>query len=107
MVTIRFFPLDIDYRIVDNKPVIRLFGKTKEGEQVCIIDSNFAPYFYVMPDEKNTIEDLKTYFETFANEEIKVEKIEQEKKQYDGKETTLLKITVQNQIGRASCRERV
>ncbi|MBW3013201.1 DNA-directed DNA polymerase [Candidatus Woesearchaeota archaeon] len=96
MVTIRFFPLDIDYKIVGNKPVIRLFGKTSEGEQICVMDNSFAPYFYVLPDEKNSLEELKIYFETFAHDEIKIIKAELIKKQFWGKEVTAIKITLEN-----------
>ncbi|MBD3259538.1 hypothetical protein GF371_02795, partial [Candidatus Woesearchaeota archaeon] len=84
MVTVRFFPTDADYRIIGKTPVIRLFGKTKEGEQICVMDSNFLPYFYVLPDENNSLGELKTYFETFSHEEINIVKIEQVKKQYWG-----------------------
>ncbi len=39
--------LDCDYVFFNNKPLVRLFGKTKEGEAVCAFTSRTLPYFYV------------------------------------------------------------
>ena len=52
---IQFFPLDITYRGVDGKAVICLYGKTTDGKQICILDSNFDPYFYVIPKDSSEI----------------------------------------------------
>lgn len=46
--------LDVDYTLVDEKPIIRLFGKTENGETVCGFYENFEPYFYVLG---NNVED--------------------------------------------------
>ncbi|MEE9323313.1 MAG: DNA-directed DNA polymerase [Candidatus Aenigmarchaeota archaeon] len=40
--------LDVDYTLVDEKPVIRIFGKGEKGETVCGFFENYEPYFYVM-----------------------------------------------------------
>ncbi len=39
--------LDADYIVVDNRPVVRFFGKNREGESVCCFYSGMLPYFYV------------------------------------------------------------
>ncbi|MEM5844328.1 MAG: DNA polymerase domain-containing protein [Candidatus Aenigmatarchaeota archaeon] len=44
-----FQVLDCDYIPLDGKPIIRIFGKTKEGKTVCAFYENFLPYFYVLP----------------------------------------------------------
>ena len=63
MVRIRFFPFDVTYRIVDDKAVIHLYGRTADGNDICIIDDNFRPYFYVFSGDlekaKLKIEQLK------------------------------------------------
>ncbi|MBI2548479.1 ribonuclease H-like domain-containing protein [Candidatus Woesearchaeota archaeon] len=55
MPVLHFFPYTITYKVVDNKPLIYLFGKTDTGKQICCVDPNFQPYFYVIPkDEKKS-----------------------------------------------------
>lgn len=39
--------LDVDYVLVGDKPVIRIFGKTIEGDSVCAFYEGYLPYFYV------------------------------------------------------------
>ena len=46
---IQFYPLEIVYRVVRDKPIIQIFGKTTGNKQICVIDSNFQPYFYIVP----------------------------------------------------------
>ncbi|MBI4164024.1 MAG: ribonuclease H-like domain-containing protein [Candidatus Aenigmarchaeota archaeon] len=36
-----------DYMMEDGKPVIRLWGKTKKGDLVLVLDKKFRPYLYV------------------------------------------------------------
>ena len=38
--------LDIDYITTDDGPVLRIFGKSKDGKAVCIFYHGFLPYFY-------------------------------------------------------------
>lgn len=48
--------LDIDYVTCDEKPVIRLFGKDKSGDNEPIIafDTSFRPYIYVLPHDTDS-----------------------------------------------------
>ncbi len=41
--------LDADYFLNNNKPVLRVFGKTESGKSVCCIYDRFVPYFYAIP----------------------------------------------------------
>lgn len=59
MVKIHFFPLDITYKIIDDKPVILLFGRTTDGTQICVMDESFVPYFYVIPKNEEIINRIK------------------------------------------------
>jgi len=43
--------LDCDYTMINNKPVIRLYGKTEDGSSVCAFYNKFKPYFYVHANE--------------------------------------------------------
>lgn len=62
--------LDVDYTLVDEKPIIRIFGKDIKGESVCAFYSNYQPYFYV---EGRGVED-------FLKNESQVVKIEKVKR---------------------------
>lgn len=53
--------LDCDYMMLNNKPLIRLFGKTAEGEAVCALTSKTLPYFYI--DVKDGLEKAKSEIE--------------------------------------------
>lgn len=63
--------LDCDY-IQNNKPIIRIFGKTENGSPVCLFYEGFLPYFYVSGDEEKIKE--------FLDENESVIKIEKEKR---------------------------
>ena len=52
---IQFFPLDASYKIFDGKAVINLYGRTADGRQICILDRNFEPYFYLIPKDTSSI----------------------------------------------------
>lgn len=44
---LEFQLFDCDYVIVENSPVVRFFGKTREGKSVCAFLKGVYPYFYV------------------------------------------------------------
>ena len=60
--------LDVDYTLVDDKPIIRIFGKNQKGESVCAFYNNYQPYFYV---EGKGVED----FLKNESQVIKIEKV--------------------------------
>lgn len=71
---ITFQVLDVDYILLNNKPVVRMFGKTKTGKTVCTFFRGFLPYFYVKAKEKQkVIEFLK---EKYPNLVIAVREVE-------------------------------
>ena len=43
-----FQVLDVDYVLVNEKPVIRVFGKDAKGASVCGFFEDFLPYFYAL-----------------------------------------------------------
>lgn len=47
--------LDCDYIFLNSSPMLRLFGKTKEGESVCVFFKKFFPYFYVLPKKEEEL----------------------------------------------------
>ena len=90
---IRFYPLDVMYKIIDGKPVIHLFGKTIDNKQVCILYDKFEPYFYVIPnkgaDITRQLKDLKI---ERNNQTYPITRIEAVKKKYRGKDVDAIKV---------------
>lgn len=59
--------LDCDYILLNSSPMLRLFGKTNEGESVCVFFKNFYPYFYILPKKE---EELVKFLEKNYNDLI-------------------------------------
>ncbi|MEM5871623.1 MAG: DNA-directed DNA polymerase [Candidatus Aenigmatarchaeota archaeon] len=82
--------IDIDYILVDEKPVIRIFGKTENGETVCGFYDNFFPYFYAIGKD----------VENYLKKESNVLKIERVKKfvpfGYQKEKVDVYKINLKN-----------
>jgi len=90
--------LDADYIISDKEPLIRLWGKTKSGRSVLILDRTFEPYFYVFP---KTGVDIDKLIETIKVIEVDEEKhrptkVEQIKKNLYGKEYDVIRVFSNN-----------
>ena len=92
---IRFYPLDITYKVIEGKPVIHLFGKTSENKQVCVLYDAFEPYFYIIPEKgKDIINELKNFKTSRNGETIGITRIEQVKKRFLGRDVDVLKVFV-------------
>ena len=89
---IRFFPLDVTYRIVDGKAVINLYGRAADGRQVCVLDGNFEPYFYVIPKDISIGAKIEKIRIEHENEICFVTKTESVSKKFLGKETFAIKV---------------
>lgn len=46
-----FYPVECAYRIIRDRPVIELYGRTTEHKQICVQVEGFEPYFYVHAEE--------------------------------------------------------
>lgn len=90
---IRFFPLDISYKVIDNKPIIHLYGRIENGPQVCVLDDSFEPYFYAVAKEGAEMrEELEKLSVTQNNEISYVTRSEPVSKEYLGKKINAVKI---------------
>jgi len=85
-VRLSFYPTEIEYAIRNGRAVVWLFGRTVEGKQICVIDEEFEPYFYVVgtPD----LEELGK----LVDGEHKVVRVEQVRKRLNEHEINALKI---------------
>ena len=75
--------------MTDNGTDTLLFGKTKNNEKICVIDSSVYPYFYIQPlkDEKEVIQLLEKGIN--GNKPISIKKVE---KIHFGKKINLMKV---------------
>jgi len=73
---VEFQLLDCDYVVINNSPVIRLFGKTADDKTVCAFYDKFKPYFYVLPkdnEKTKVVEELKS---NFPNDVAQIEEVQ-------------------------------
>ena len=90
---IQFFPLDANYRVDDGKAVIHLYGRTSDGRQISVLDSNFEPYFYFIPkDGINISEKLEKIRLENAGDVAFVTKTEAVIKKFLGKGVFAIKV---------------
>ena len=83
-----FFPTDVDYVVRDGRAVVRVFGRSVDGTQVCLLDDSFEPYFYVVgfPDIEK--------FKKIGDAEHKVVHVESVRKQLNEHEVDALQVFV-------------
>jgi len=92
MAVIKFFPLDFEYN-----NGIKIFGKTVDNKTICVIESSFRPFFYVILKKDSELEKIKNKIESIKTGESFVLFTESAKKNYFGKEKQAVKVTVNNQ----------
>ena len=51
---IQFYLLDLTYKIIADKAQICIFGKTPENEKLILLDQDFRPYFYIIPEKSSS-----------------------------------------------------
>ena len=95
----QFYPIDVDY--VTNKAgkaVIRLFGRSTDGKRVCVIDSNFEPYFYAVPESKTKVASIRKEMEKIRVKHDEslfyVSSTEVSERKYLGKDISAIKVVV-------------
>ena len=85
--------LDADYRIVDDRPVLRLFCSEESGNIVVAADRDFRPYFYAISDDVDELEqDIQNSKFEKEDEEYKVLKIERVERKNPLEEIEVLKV---------------
>jgi len=96
MPKLQFYPIDLDYKVVRGKALVYIYGRTIEGKQICVVDEDFQPYFYVVPNKKTSISQLKEELTGFSikkdDSTFEIVKAEPVKKILLGKEVEALKV---------------
>ncbi len=101
MAGVQFYPLDVRMRTVGQRPVITLYGRTVTGERIAVTDSNYFPYFYVVPRHgTEAIEQDLMKIRVKVNDEIhSIVKVEKKKVRIFEKEKNVLKCYVSSVFG--------
>jgi len=96
---LEFYPFDFDYiNTPEGRAIIRVFGSTKEGKKIVVLDGSIQPYFYVIVNaERSDVAlaqalRLKVKTEERIVQPVKVEIL---KRNLVGAPVTVLKIFVQ------------
>ncbi|MFH1642357.1 MAG: DNA-directed DNA polymerase [Nanoarchaeota archaeon] len=89
---LQFFPIDFSYKIIADKAVINIFGRTSDGRQVLVQD-NFEPYFYVVPKNDSVKEKLeKIKIEKSDQNVAEVTRVEKVSRKFQGKDVDALMV---------------
>ncbi len=96
---ILFYPLDITYKIKNDKAVIYIYGKTADNQRICVTDPNFQPYFYIrtksgLPPLTTTsfTDELRSLRVPFQNGVAEVVDVQHVEKVLNGVQIPLLKV---------------
>lgn len=90
---IQFYPLDITYRVIDEKAVTHLFGRTVDGRQILVVDDSFEPYFYVIPKKGFEVNEKLAKISVERDDKVaSVTKTEAVNKKYMGDEVQAIKV---------------
>jgi DNA polymerase Pol2 len=95
--------LDCDYIVLNNKPIVRIFGKTKTGETICIFYDKFLPYCYLYGEEEKYPEISQKIKKRFPK--VKIDVVEKTLPMGYQKPVKILKITGDNPARTPEIRE--
>jgi DNA polymerase I/DNA polymerase-2 len=90
----RIFLLDVDYDVENEKGIIFLFGRNKEGKRI-LARKEFFTYFFAMP-KTGKEEVLKEKIKNLKNLPTKILSVEIITKIWQGNERKVIKVTIQN-----------
>ncbi len=85
MAELKFYPLEVSYKVVRDKPVLHLYGTTIEKERICVTDDSFEPYLFIILNGQLDLEKLSSL-------SVKPKKIERQRKVLLGKIVDCAKI---------------
>ena len=98
MVKLYFYPLEIISKTKAERTNIELYGKTLDNDQICVIDKNIKPYFYVIPKGEKTIPKLKKLQILIREKTIKIVSLETEERNYLGEKVKAIKLMMNRLI---------
>jgi DNA polymerase I/DNA polymerase-2 len=94
-----FITLDYDYTDIDQISYIRLWGRTKEGKRICVLDKTDS-YFWLIPKDKVNLEKyaekVKKAHISHAGREAMVLDVKIKEKRFLGEPLKVLQVFVSN-----------
>jgi len=94
-----FVPVDYDYFDFQGRNYVRLVGRTKKGEKVCVVDS-YEPNFYLIlkngADAKKIVKEVEKVEVEKASRVTKVLRTEILDKKFLGKDVKVIRVFVTN-----------
>ncbi len=81
--------IDVDYVLVNERPVVRLFGKTARGRSACAFYEGYRPYFYA--DGEEAVELLRE-----EPQVVNIEKLKRKRVMGYQQEKDIYKVTLKN-----------
>jgi len=95
----KFFLLDINHVMINDVPVIRMFGVTDTGKSIVVFDDSAKPYFYVEPKPGLPKQDMAALKDRIFSLEVEgrsPDMAEDMTMKILGKETPLVKVAASN-----------
>jgi len=83
--------LDVSYEIINNSPIINLWGRDANNKKILLIDTTFRPYFYLLQDKDSDPEKIKEEILSKSKVKSPIINIEDLKMSYIGGQPRLLK----------------
>ena len=90
-----FWLLDVNSETKNGHPELWMWGIDNTEKRVLIIDRNFQPYFYVVPDEQTKPDAILKQIQQKKNEYPAITKTETTDKKYFGKPVKAIKVYCQ------------
>ncbi len=90
---IEFQPLDATYEVRGKIPVVVLWAKDSSNRTIVLLDKRFRPYFYVLPEEKADIEELRARIMRLSLPRSPIISVEIVERKYFGAPVKVLKVT--------------
>ncbi len=83
--------IDADYKVLNNRPIVRIFGRSKDGKSVCVFSKGYLPHFYAITQRKEEL--LQRLAE--VKDILEVKDVQKSTPQgYSTKQSDALKITL-------------
>ncbi len=89
---LKFYLMDSSYEVVGKEPVILLWGLKEDSTPILLLDRNFRPYFYVLPENDAPLTELKTRIKLLSKPASPIIEVTELEKKYYGKPAKVLKV---------------